>query len=134
MEDFTIDTKSIDYDAQHVALSTILTYSITIAGTNFVNVLRVLIELLDVNGIVLANSTDSQSQLAVNKYSLWEPCGMDHTHAYTEQCYLYTLKLTLFDDTVPVNIIDFYRIPHIGIRTIRLTNSQFLVNARIFLF
>ncbi len=134
IEDITIDTKSIDYDAQHVATSAILTYSVTIGGVNRANVLQVLIQLLDANGVVVANSTDSQSQLVVNKPNLWEPCGMNHTHPCTEESYLYTLQVTLFDDTSPTNAIDVYSIPHVGIRTIRLTNSQFLVNERPFYF
>jgi beta-glucuronidase len=134
IEDITINTESIDYDAQHVATSAILTYSVVVAGANPTNALPVLVQLLDANGIVVANSTDSQSRLVVNKPNLWEPCGMNHTHACTEESYLYTLQVTVYNDSSPTNVVDIYRIPHVGIRTVRLTNSQFLVNERPFYF
>ena len=134
IEDIIIDTQSIDYDTQHVATSATLTYSVTIAGANQIKALRVLVQLLDANGIVVANNTDSQSRLVVNKPNLWEPCGMNHTHPCTEESYLYTLQVTLYDDASPSNAVDVYCIPHVGIRTIRLTNSQFLVNERPFYF
>ena len=135
IEDITIDTKSIDYDVEHIATSAVLTYSVSIGGAICGgNAFRVLIILSDANGIVVANSTDIQSQLIVNKPNLWEPCGMNHTHPCTEQSYLYTLEVTLFDGTSPGDVIDIYRIPHVGIRTVRLTDSQFLVNERPFYF
>ena len=134
IEDIAIDTHSIDYDDQQVATSAILNYSITIAGGNQTNALRVLIELLDVNGVVVAYHTDTQSHLTVNKPNLWEPCGMNHTHPCSEESYLYTLRVTLHNDSSPADVVDIYRVPHVGIRTIRLTNSQFLVNERPFYF
>ncbi|CAF1157064.1 unnamed protein product [Rotaria sordida] len=139
IQDIAIDTQSINFDNQHVATSAILTYSITIGGTNRANSLHVLIELLDANGIVVANNTDSQSRLVVNKPNLWEPCGMNHTHPCTEESYLYTLQVTLYNDassssSSSMNVVDIYRISHIGIRTIRLTDSKFLVNERPFYF
>jgi beta-glucuronidase len=133
IQDIVIDTQSIDFDAQHVATSAVLNYTITLGGNNQPNALGVLIELLDANGMVVANSTDSQSHVVVNKPNLWQPCGMSHTHPCTEESYLYTLQVTLYND-VPQNPLDVYRIPHIGIRTIRLTDSKFLVNERPFYF
>jgi beta-glucuronidase len=134
IQDIAIDTQSIHYDAQHVAISAILTYSVTIAGANQANALNMLIELLDANGMVVSNNTNYQSRLTVNKPNLWEPCGMNHTHPCTEESYLYTLQVTLYNGTSKVNVVDIYRIPHIGIRTIRLTDSKFLVNERPFYF
>ncbi len=84
--------------------------------------------------MVVANNTDSQSRLVVNKPNLWEPCGMNHTHPCTEESYLYTLQVTLYNDPSTTDAVDIYRIPHVGIRTIRVTNSQFLVNERPFYF
>jgi beta-glucuronidase len=133
IQDIAIETQSINFDGQHVATSAVLNYSVTVGGTNPVNALGVLIELLDANGMVVANSSDSQSRLVVNKPNLWEPCGMNHTHPCTEESYLYTLQVTLYNDA-PQNVVDIYRIPHIGIRTIRLTDSKFLVNERPFYF
>jgi beta-glucuronidase len=134
IQDIAIDTQSIDYDDQHVATSAILTYSVTIGGANQTNTLHVLIELLDADGMVVTNNTDSQSRLLVDKPNLWEPCGMNHTHPCTEESYLYKLQVTLYNDASRMNVLDIYRIPHIGIRTIRLTDSKFLVNERPFYF
>jgi beta-galactosidase/beta-glucuronidase len=126
IEDITIDTESIDYDTQHLTTPAILSYSVTIAGINqLMNALQVLIQLFDANGIVVANNTDLQSRLIVNKPNLWETCGINHTHSCTEPSYLYTLQVTLYNGTSQTDVVDIYRIPHVGIRTIRLTNSKF---------
>ena len=134
IEDITIDTQSIAYDDQHRATLATLNYSIITADTNPSNALRVLVELLDANGVVVANNTASEDRLIVNKPNLWEPCGMNHTHPCTEESYLYSLQVTLFNDPSPSSVADIYRIPHVGIRTISLTNSQFIVNGRPFYF
>lgn len=134
IDDITIDTQSIDFDAQHVATSAVLTYSITIAGAKQTNAVRVLVQLVDADGVVVANGTDSQSRLQVNMPHLWQPCGMSYTHPCSEESYLYTLQVSLFDNASSSDAIDIYRISHVGIRTIKLTNSQFLVNERPFYF
>jgi beta-glucuronidase len=59
---------------------------------------------------------------------------MNHTHPCTEESYLYTLQVTLYNPGSPIDVVDVYRIPHVGIRTIRLTDSKFLVNERPFYF
>jgi len=133
IEDIGIETKSIDFDSQHVAQSATLNYTVTIGGAQS-STLRVLIQLIDATGAVVANSSDSQSQLIVNKPNLWQPCGMSHTHPCTEESYLYTLQVTLYDERAFNEPIDIYRINHVGIRTIRLTDSKFLVNERPFYF
>jgi beta-glucuronidase len=134
IQDIAIDTQSIDFDAQHVATSAVLNYTIIVGGTNSPNALSVLVELLDANGNIVVNNTDSQSRLIVNKPNLWQPCGMNHTHPCTEESYLYTLQVTLYNGASPMDLVDVYRIPHVGIRTIRLTDSKFLVNERPFYF
>ena len=135
IQDIIIDTQSIEYDAQHVATSAVLNYSVIVAGTNRSNAIQILTELLSTDGTVIANNNDFQSQLIVNKPILWEPCGMDYSHPCTEQSYLYTLKVTLFtNDQAQKTVIDVYRIHHVGIRTIRLTDSKFLINERPFYF
>ena len=134
IQDILIGTETIEFDAQHVATSATLNYNVTIGGTTSSNALRVLIQLLDANGVVVANNTDLQSSLQVNKPELWWPCGMNHTHPCIEESYLYTLQVTLYDDTSEANLVDVYRIRHVGIRTIRLTDSKFLVNEGPFYF
>ncbi len=58
---------------------------------------------------------------------------MNHTHPCTEESYSYTLQVTLYNDVFQ-NVVDIHRIPHVGIRTIRLTDSKFLINERPFYF
>ena len=134
IEDIMVDTQSIAYDNQYLAASAILNYTIIIGGTNQTSTIRTLIELLDANGLVVANNTDLQSRLVVNKPNLWEPCGMNYTHPCTEESYLYTLQVTLYNDASQKDILDIYRLSHVGIRTIRWTDSKFLINERPFYF
>jgi beta-glucuronidase len=132
IEDISIETEEIEYNSNHVATKAVLTYLVTIGNVRNVST-RILIQLLDADGIVVVNSTDYSSQLTITNPHLWEPCGMNHTHPCSEQSYLYTLQVFLYQDTSIIPI-DIYRIPHVGIRTVRLTNSQFLVNERPFYF
>ena len=134
IDDITIDTQSIEFDDHFVSTSAVLVHSVTIGGVQPESDLHILIELLDADGLVVANSTDSQSRLVVNTPHLWQPCGMNDTHPCTEQSYLYTLQVTLFEDASSNHVLDIYRLPHVGIRTVRVTDSQFLVNERPFYF
>lgn len=134
IDDIAIETTSIDFDANLVAKSAVLSYTVTVGGSNPPDPLHVLVQLFDQNGMVVANNTNLESTLTFNNPNLWEPCGMSYSHPCTEESYLYTLQVTLFEDSPSINILDVYRIPHVGIRTIRLTDSKFLVNERPFYF
>jgi beta-galactosidase/beta-glucuronidase len=57
---------------------------------------------------------------------------MNHSHPCTEESYLYTLQVTLYNHASLMDVVDIYRLPHVGIRTIRLTDSKFLINERPF--
>ena len=133
IEDIGIETQSIDFDGQHVAKSATLNYTVTIGGAQS-NALRVLVQLIDATGLIVANNSDSQSRFVVENPHLWEPCGMNYTHPCTEESYLYTLQVTLYNEGAFNDPVDVYRINHVGIRTIRLTDSKFLVNERPFYF
>jgi len=133
IDDIGIETQSIDFDSQHVAQSATLNYTVTIGGAQS-NALRVLIQLIDATGVIVANNSDSQSRFVVENPHLWEPCGMNYTHPCTEESYLYTLQVTLYNEGAFNDPVDVYRINHVGIRTIRLTDSKFLVNERPFYF
>jgi beta-glucuronidase len=132
IQDISIDTKQINYDSQHVATSAVLPYTITIGGVQDISI-RILVALFDADGMLVANSTDSRSEFTVTNPHLWQPCGMNHTHPCSERSYLYTLQVSLYQDT-STTPLDVYRLPHVGIRTVRLTNSQFLVNEQPFYF
>ena len=58
IEDITIDTQRIDYDSQHIATNAKLVYAITTGGTNQTAAVRVLVELLDANRMIVANISD----------------------------------------------------------------------------
>ena len=133
VQDIVIDTQSIDFDSQHIATSATLNYTVTIGGAQS-NALRVLVQLIDATGVIVANNSDSQSRFVVENPHLWEPCGMNYTHPCTEESYLYTLQVTLYNEGAFNDPVDVYRINHVGIRTIRLTDSKFLVNERPFYF
>ena len=133
IDDIGIETQSIDFDSQHVAQSATLNYTVTIGGAQS-NALRVLVQLIDATGLIVANNSDSQSRFVVENPHLWEPCGMNYTHPCTEESYLYTLQVTLYNEGAFNDPVDVYRINHVGIRTIRLTDSKFLVNERPFYF
>ena len=133
IDDIGIETQSIDFDSQHVAQSATLNYTVTIGGAQS-NALRVLVQLIDATGVIVANNSDSQSRFVVENPHLWEPCGMNYTHPCTEESYLYTLQVTLYNEGAFNDPVDVYRINHVGIRTIRLTDSKFLVNERPFYF
>jgi len=134
IEDIFIDTQSIDFDSQHVATSATLNYTVTLGGTNQTGTVHTLVELVSADGKVVANSTDLQARLIVNKPHLWEPCGMNHTHPCSEETYLYTLKVKVYNDASQKDLLDAYHLPHVGIRTIRWTDSKFLINERPFYF
>jgi beta-galactosidase/beta-glucuronidase len=74
IEDIIIDTQTINFDSQHQATSATLNYSIVIAGSDQTNILHVLVQLSDANGVVVANNNDTQPSLIVNKPNLWGIC------------------------------------------------------------
>ncbi|XP_016046770.1 beta-glucuronidase isoform X2 [Erinaceus europaeus] len=84
--------------------------------------------LLDEDSKVVAKGTGGRGQLRVPGAHLWWPYLMHERPAY-----LYSLEVKL---TVPMaagSISDFYTLP-VGIRTVAVTESQFLINGKPFYF
>lgn len=85
--------------------------------------------LHDKQGFVVASTGGSdvfEGKLTLKNPNLWWPIGMSDQPAY-----LYTFKIitrsTLF------NLEDVYYLP-VGIRTIKVTNTSFLINNKPFYF
>lgn len=99
------------------------------------------VELQGRNGEVVASSTlktlhcsgksgglcvtSNQGSLTVKDAQLWWPWDMSDNPAY-----LYTFAVNVSSDD---GVMDMYRQP-VGIRTVRVTDSQFLINEKPFYF
>ncbi|XP_037670621.1 beta-glucuronidase isoform X1 [Choloepus didactylus] len=84
--------------------------------------------LLDEEGKVVAQGTGVRGQLQVPSAHLWWPYLM-HEHP----AYLYMLEVRLRAQTATGPVSDFYTLP-VGIRTVAVTESQFLINGKPFYF
>ncbi|XP_055993627.1 beta-glucuronidase isoform X2 [Sorex fumeus] len=84
--------------------------------------------LLDEDGRVVAQGEGGQGQLRVPAAHLWWPYLM-HEHP----AYLYSLEVRLSAETADGPVSDFYTLP-VGIRTVGVTASQFLINRTPFYF
>lgn len=83
------------------------------------------IQVKDKDGNVVANqSTDADlnGTIVIDKAQLWWPYLMHPNYGY-----LYTFEIKL--QTEMDEIIDVYRL-RVGIRTLRWTNKQFLINSQ----
>ncbi|CAF1366014.1 unnamed protein product [Didymodactylos carnosus] len=132
IDDVTVVTASINFSGG-IATSAILTYSIVITGSDTQKT-HVKVDLVDADGRIVAtnNSGSMEGTLYVENPQLWQPCGMPNTHLCSEHSYLYTLQVSLSENVSP--LIDIYRLPHVGIRTITVTSSTFLINNQPFYF
>lgn len=83
------------------------------------------VRLLDEDGKVVAQETGYQGQLKVPGANLWWPYLM-HEHP----AYLYSLEVRM---TTAGPMSDFYTLP-VGIRTVAVTESKFLINGKPFYF
>ncbi|XP_008583239.1 PREDICTED: beta-glucuronidase [Galeopterus variegatus] len=86
------------------------------------------VRLLDAEGKVVAQGTGGQGQLQVPSAHLWWPYLM-HEHP----AYLYSLEVRLTAQTGAGPMSDFYTLP-VGIRTVAVTENQFLINGKPFYF
>ncbi|XP_050002257.1 beta-glucuronidase isoform X1 [Alexandromys fortis] len=83
------------------------------------------VRLLDEDGKVVAQEMGEQGQLRVPSANLWWPYLM-HEHP----AYLYSLEVRM---ARTVSDSDFYTLP-VGIRTVAVTESKFLINGKPFYF
>ncbi|XP_066298840.1 beta-glucuronidase-like isoform X2 [Branchiostoma lanceolatum] len=86
----------------------------------------VTVELLDKTEELVARVKSSgKGQVKVNDVTLWWPFTMS-----SDPAYLYTLKVTVMGSA---GQSDVYRLP-VGIRTVKVTSTQFLINSKPFYF
>ncbi|XP_055418443.1 beta-glucuronidase isoform X1 [Bubalus kerabau] len=118
IDDITVTT---DMD-QDIGL---VNYQIIVQGSDH---FQVDVSLLDEEGKVVAKGAGAQGQLQVPSAHLWWPYLM-HEHP----AYLYSLEVKLTAQTAVGPVSDFYTLP-VGIRTVAVTESQFLINGKPFYF
>ncbi|KAF6356955.1 glucuronidase beta [Rhinolophus ferrumequinum] len=103
----------------------LVNYQIFVQGSEH---FQLQVSLLDKEGKVVAQGLGSQGQLQVPSAHLWWPYLM-HEHP----AYLYSLEVRLTAQTAARSVSDFYTLP-VGIRTVAVTESQFLINGKPFYF
>ncbi|XP_006889837.1 PREDICTED: beta-glucuronidase [Elephantulus edwardii] len=86
------------------------------------------VRLQDEEGQVVAQGSGARGQLQVPSAHLWWPYLM---HDYP--AYLYSLEVRLTAQTAAGPVSDFYTLP-VGIRTVAVTQNQFLINGKPFYF
>uniref|UniRef100_A0A8C5LE21 Beta-glucuronidase n=1 Tax=Jaculus jaculus TaxID=51337 RepID=A0A8C5LE21_JACJA len=84
--------------------------------------------LLDEDGKVVAKGTGNQGQLQVPNAQLWWPFLMHERPAY-----LYSLEVRMNAQGTDGPVSDWYTLP-VGIRTVSVTDSKFLINGKPFFF
>ncbi|XP_011231344.1 beta-glucuronidase isoform X2 [Ailuropoda melanoleuca] len=100
-------------------------YQIFVQGNEY---FQLEVYLLDQEGKVVAQGTGGRGQLQVPNAHLWWPYLM-HEHP----AYLYSLEVRLTAQTAAGAVSDFYTLP-VGIRTVAVTEHQFLINGKPFYF
>ncbi|XP_036763826.1 beta-glucuronidase isoform X1 [Manis pentadactyla] len=118
IDDITV-TPGVDQDTG------LVNYQIFIQGSEH---FQLEVRLLDKEGKVVAQGTGGQGQLQVPSAYLWWPYLM-HEHP----AYLYSLEVRLTAQMAAGPVSDFYTLP-VGIRTVAVTESQFLINGKPFYF
>uniref|UniRef100_A0A452G8M2 Beta-glucuronidase n=1 Tax=Capra hircus TaxID=9925 RepID=A0A452G8M2_CAPHI len=103
----------------------LVNYQIIIQGSDH---FQVDVSLLDEEGKVVAKGAGAEGQLQVPSAHLWWPYLM-HEHP----AYLYSLEVKMMAQTAVGPVSDFYTLP-VGIRTVAVTESQFLINGKPFYF
>ncbi|XP_050639525.1 beta-glucuronidase isoform X5 [Macaca thibetana thibetana] len=118
IDDITVTT-SVEHD------SGLVNYQISVKGSNL---FELEVRLLDAENKLVANGTGTQGQLKVPGARLWWPYLMHERPAY-----LYSLEVRLTAQMSLGPVSDFYTLP-VGIRTVAVTESQFLINGKPFYF
>lgn len=118
IDDITVTT-DVDQDIG------LVNYQIIVQGSDH---FQVDVSLLDEEGKVVAKGAGAKGQLQVPSAHLWWPY-LTHEHP----AYLYSLEVKLTAQTAVGPVSDFYTLP-VGIRTVAVTESQFLINGKPFYF
>ncbi|XP_013003707.1 beta-glucuronidase isoform X2 [Cavia porcellus] len=118
INDITVTT-GVDQDTG------LVNYQIVIQGSQH---FELQVRLLDMEGNVVAQGTGDEGQLQVPNAHLWWPYLM-----HEDPAYLYSLEVRMKAQTGMGPMTDFYTLP-VGIRTVAVTESQFLINGKPFYF
>lgn len=118
IDDITVTT-GVDQDTG------LVNYQISVQGSDHY---QLDVFLMDKEGRVVAKGEGSQGQLQVDSAFLWWPYLM-----HEEPAYLYSLEVRLTAETAAGPVSDFYTLP-VGIRTVAVTENQFLINGKPFYF
>ncbi|XDA89212.1 hypothetical protein R6Z07F_018847 [Ovis aries] len=118
IDDITVTT-DVDQDIG------LVNYKVIVQGSDH---FQVDVSLLDEEGKVVAKGAGAEGQLQVPSAHLWWPYLM-HEHP----AYLYSLEVKMMAQTAMGPVSDFYTLP-VGIRTVAVTESQFLINGKPFYF
>uniref|UniRef100_UPI0040388414 beta-glucuronidase isoform X2 n=1 Tax=Callospermophilus lateralis TaxID=76772 RepID=UPI0040388414 len=118
IDDITVTT-GVDQDTG------LVNYQIFTQGSEHV---QLDVRLLDADGRVVAYGEGGRGQLQVPAAHLWWPYLM-HEHP----AYLYSLEVRMTVQTQAGPVADVYTLP-VGIRTVAVTESQFLINGKPFYF
>ncbi|XP_071946567.1 beta-glucuronidase-like [Antedon mediterranea] len=102
----------------------VVDYVIHVKGSGCSSMVSYKIRLLDADGHEVAIGQTASGQLLVPNANLWWPYTMSDHPAY-----LYTLKVRVEDKTS----FDVYDLP-VGIRTVKLNKTKFLINDKPFYF
>ncbi|XP_042544073.1 beta-glucuronidase isoform X1 [Dipodomys spectabilis] len=118
IDDITVNT-DVDRDTGLVS------YQISVQGSEH---FELEVRLMDEDGKVVVQGSGAQGLLLVPAAHLWWPYLM-HEHP----AYLYSLEVRMTTQAAGRPVSDFYVLP-VGIRTIRVTHNQFLINEQPFYF
>ncbi|XP_026037878.1 beta-glucuronidase [Astatotilapia calliptera] len=118
VDDISVETNFMDNTG-------LVRYKVSVQG-GFNNTLN--ITLMDKDGHFVASSTGSSGGLKVVDVKLWWPYLMHENPGY-----LYSMKVHLIAVSETSTYEDEYTLP-VGIRTINVTNTQFLINNKPFYF
>ncbi|KAM5228650.1 beta-glucuronidase [Ctenodactylus gundi] len=118
IDDITVTT-GVDKDTG------LVNYQVFIQGSEH---FEVEVRLLNEEGKVVAQGTGARGFLQVPAANLWWPYLMHERPAY-----LYSLEVKMIAQMASGAVSDFYTLP-VGIRTVAVTESQFLINGKPFYF
>ncbi|XP_027522619.1 beta-glucuronidase [Corapipo altera] len=118
IDDITVTTTS----SEHVAM---VQYKVSVVGSTAYSLS---LSLRDQEGKVVATGDGPEGELKVLNPNLWWPYLMHENPGY-----LYSLEVKMQAQVEGVLLEDVYMLP-VGIRTVHVTSTQFLINGRPFYF
>jgi beta-glucuronidase len=104
----------------------VIDYNVVYDSKEEIKSMQLMIEVFDENDVSIKNQTsDLKGKIEIANAQLWWPYTMNKVVGYQ-----YLIKFSLINDKT---ILDTYY-QKVGIRTVKLTESQFLINDKPFYF